>query len=354
MEQKENFLVAKQNFSDKKGSGMNIVTKSNNSQEKETNSITPNQPCNSNLGNNVSEKVQALINDVRTFYYDHRLDQAYLSLSEIDKIIDVADSSNKKSLEEILEKEKLLIEQIRLEYLYMKKVVNELAESQDWKVEKATDSVNIFYKQIEGTQLITLKIEGEIDVPLLHLLTLIYEIDMWDQWVPFLKKPNELKHVHRAAKVVHIDIGLPFPLADRNAHIYGTGVNRLDENGTILIMARGIDEDQDFLGRHNITKVDQKKTVVFDLKFGAFEITPITKNRIKLRAIANGNPNFKLLPDSLLNWILRKAGTIIFNRISHLAHNFQGSKWQKATEKEEKKEFYSWLKTSLDLYFQDK
>jgi len=90
------------------------------------------------------------------------------------------------------------------------------------------------------------------------------------------------------------------------------------------------------------------------MEFGAFEITPITQNRIKLRAISNGNPNFKLLPDSLLNWLCRKAGSIIFNRIAHHAHNFEGSKWQQATLKEEKKEFYDWLKTSLDLHFQDK
>jgi len=141
----------------------------------------------------------------------------------------------------------------------MQKVVFELADSQDWKVEKATETVNISYKQIEGTKLITLKMEGEIDVPLLHLLTLIYEIDLWDQWVPFLKKPVELKQIHRAAKMVYIDIGLPFPLADRNAHIYGTGIDRLKENGTILIMSRGIDNDPEFMSKHNIKKTRSKK-----------------------------------------------------------------------------------------------
>jgi len=118
------------------------------------------------------------------------LDPAYSSLLEIEKIIDAADSTNRKAIEEILENEKDFIEQVRAEYLYMQKVVFELGDSQDWKVEKATETVNISYKQIEGTKLITLKMEGEIDVPLLHLLTLIYEIDLWDQWVPFFKEAS--------------------------------------------------------------------------------------------------------------------------------------------------------------------
>ena len=105
---------------------------------------------------------------------------------------------------------------------------------------------------IPGTQLLTLKLEGVIDVPLLNLLTLIYEIELWDQWVPFLNKPFEvnffpcinlkLKKIDRAATVVHTDFKFPFPLAQRTANLYGIGVNRLKENGTILIIAQSIDE----------------------------------------------------------------------------------------------------------------
>ena len=34
----------------------------------------------------------------------------------------------------------------------------------------------------------TLKIEREMDIPLENLLTVIFEINLFNNWVPFLKK----------------------------------------------------------------------------------------------------------------------------------------------------------------------
>jgi len=50
-----------------------------------------------------------------------------------------------------------------------------------------------------------------------------------------------VKVIHRGAKVYYLEAGLPYPLPNRDMHIYGIGVNRLYENGTVMIMAKSVD-----------------------------------------------------------------------------------------------------------------
>ncbi len=44
-----------------------------------------------------------------------------------------------------------------------------------------------------------------------------------------------------------------------------------------------------------------------DLALGGFEMKPIGPEKTRLRGVANMNPNLSWLPDSLLNFIVRKV-----------------------------------------------
>jgi len=57
-----------------------------------------------------------------------------------------------------------------------------------------------------------------------------------------MKKPIfKVASIHRGARVYYVEYGLPYPLSNREIHLYGVGVNRLYENGTIVIMAQSVD-----------------------------------------------------------------------------------------------------------------
>jgi len=44
-----------------------------------------------------------------------------------------------------------------------------------------------------------------------------------------------------------------------------------------------------------------------DLTLGGLEIEPLGPERTRVKGVANMNPNFSWLPDSLLNFIVRKV-----------------------------------------------
>ena len=101
----------------------------------------------------------------------------------------------------------------------------------------------IQYKYIPNSKLIALRLETTaIDMEIQKLLAIIYEIELYTQWFPFCKYAKNIKTVDKARKVVHVKVDPPF-VSDREVFIHGIGIDRLNEDGSIVIMARSIDKD---------------------------------------------------------------------------------------------------------------
>ena len=72
----------------------------------------------------------------------------------------------------------------------------------------------------------SIKIEAYLEnMPIFNLISLIYEIELFKNWVPFCSTSSTLKKVKRAEKVVYIKLALPI-LSDREAFLDGFGVDR--------------------------------------------------------------------------------------------------------------------------------
>jgi len=225
-----------------------------------------------------------------------------------------------------------------------------MEDDQGWTVEKNGD-LKVWYKKLPNSHSISVRMEAEIDIPLINMITLIYEVQLWPLWIPFLNKTQEIQAIHRGAKMYYLEANLPFPLSKRDMHVYGTGLNRLYENGTVLVIAKSIDHDNAFFERHNAKKIENPKSVNIELSMGGFEIQPLGPGRIKFTGVANGNPNFAWLPDSVLNFVIRKGSGLMFNWMVKHAKTYKGSAWEKETQKPEKKEFYDWINNEVSEYF---
>lgn len=55
----------------------------------------------------------------------------------------------------------------------------------NWIIEKASSTVTIKYKKIENTRFYTLKLEAILDFSIFNLCALIYEIELFKEWMPF-------------------------------------------------------------------------------------------------------------------------------------------------------------------------
>jgi hypothetical protein len=301
--------------------------------------------------NQTVKTVSDLIEKCKKAYVEHCLDEAFKFMEMCEKVKDEANGDAKAVIESILDKEKKLFDTIKAEYGYMKKVVGELNSDEGWVADSVGSTTKFYFKYIPNTELVSIKLDVEAEVPIQNMLTLINEIDLWSHWVPFMKKTSQVKRIHRTAAVYYLELGLPYPLSNREVHLYGYGVNRLKENGSVLILAESVDDNKDFLQKNNVQKLQNSGTVNMDIHFAGFEITPLGPNKCRIYGIANVNPKFTWLPASLLNFVLKKGMQFITDRLVKKAKNFKGSLWEKEVVKEEKKPFYDWLNNIVEEYF---
>ena len=71
---------------------------------------------------------------------------------------------------------------------------------------------------------------------------MIYQVNLFDKWVPFCKKGVDIKETSPLEKICYLSFGIPF-ISDRYAYFYGLGMDRIDTNGTIMIYGEGITEN---------------------------------------------------------------------------------------------------------------
>jgi hypothetical protein len=84
-------------------------------------------------------------------------------------------------------------------------------------------------------------VEADLDkMPIFNLCALIYEIELFKNWVPFCEESATLKHIGLAQKVVYLKLGLPY-VSHRESYLDGFGIDRLRENGTVVIVCKSID-----------------------------------------------------------------------------------------------------------------
>jgi len=298
----------------------------------------------------VLKEAEKLIEHIQETYTKLRLDEAFRKVVILEGLGNNLSSEEKERFEDFLKQNEALLKNIKEDHEYMEHNLVELTVDEGWNVEKS-GNLKVWYKKAENTNSVSLRLEAELDIPLINMITLIYEVDLWPLWIPFVSKTQEIKAIHKGAKIYYLEASLPYPLANRQMHVYGVGLNRLYENGTVLVMAKSIDDNKEFFERHDAKKIEKPKDVNIEIKMGGFELKPLGPNKIKFVGVANINPNFTWLPDSILNFIVRKGSGLVFNFIIKHAKNFKGSAWEKETQKPEKKEFYDWLNQEVNEYF---
>jgi len=182
-------------------------------------------------------------------------------------------------------------------------------------------------------------------VPVFNLLALIYEIELFKNWVPFCDQSYTLKRVKWCEKVVYLKLGLPI-LSDREGYLDGFGVDRLDENGTILIIVKTVHNNEELKRTLGIT-VPESKNVRMEINYFFCEIKPLSHNRLIFKAICNIDPKIDFLPGWVLNFFIRKIGSFMLAKLIRLSKDIKGTQWEANMKKEENKGFYEFLEKRL-------
>jgi hypothetical protein len=192
--------------------------------------------------------------------------------------------------------------------------------------------------------------EGDLDVSVFNMLSLVYESELYNTWVPFCKLSYTIKQVSRCRKIVYNQFSPPF-IDDRDLCIYGYGANLLSTHGCILIVARSCDDKDTFMDVSLPTK--DRRLVRAQLNVMACMIKPLGPNKIHLKFINNMDPKVKFLPYRMLNLFSRKFAKRLFKMISKKASNFSGSKHEEYTKLPQNVPFYDHIAKTLDEYFKN-
>ena len=74
---------------------------------------------------------------------------------------------------------------------------------------------------------------------------MIYQVNLYNNWVPFCHYAENLYDISPLEKICYLKLKIPF-LTERYAYFYGMGIDRIEENGSIIIYGEGISENPEF------------------------------------------------------------------------------------------------------------
>jgi hypothetical protein len=279
--------------------------------------------------------IEDQIHQIHCLYDDDKIMEAF-------RLLDNLKNKYNRDFQEIP-----MVKDLESDYKDIKDVFLSVQDKEGWATE-STGKITVSYKNVPGTPTYSLLTEGEIDVPLFNFITLLYESDLYNTWVPFCKKSNTIAKLSRSRKIVLQEYNLPF-VATRQTCLYGYGANLLISDGIVVIVSRSCDQGSTFKDVKLPDPNGVKRSVV---NIMGCIVRPITYEKIHVTMISNFDPLIKIVPYKILNYFSRKLAKGIFKKIIKKAKNFEGSEYQKRINLPENKDFYSHLEKSQKEYLE--
>jgi hypothetical protein len=221
-------------------------------------------------------------------------------------------------------------------------IMNEYDDVHGWTSEKSGD-IRVSYKRVEGTPTISVKTEGVLDVPIFNLLALIYEIDLYNTWMPFCSEAGIIASLSPTRRVMYQKFSLPV-ISDRECVLVGSGFNLIRTRNCIFVSGKSCHES----GSYNGTKIPPAKGVRAKVNFFGACFRPLDRGHVEMKLISNMDPMLSLVPYSVFNFLLRKFASTVFTTVAAHARNLSPQVRRRIVEGSE---FYSYLASSLEEFY---
>eukprot|EP01028_Stygiella_incarcerata_P007169 TRINITY_DN2941_c0_g1_i1.p1 TRINITY_DN2941_c0_g1~~TRINITY_DN2941_c0_g1_i1.p1 ORF type:complete len:484 (+),score=169.90 TRINITY_DN2941_c0_g1_i1:148-1599(+) len=225
----------------------------------------------------------------------------------------------------------------------------------EWQLKRNVKGIETYYRSEDGSPTQSLKVCMTMNADIFTILVCLNELELYDGWIPFLKKGDLLGQLSEARVMCYFCVGLPWPLQARDVQLYGYAVDALDMD-RVLIFARSHDETDDWEFSSSAFEATRKpapelkKNVVRMVMHRAgFIVRPIDEHHTKVTWVVNTDPKLALIPYWFLNFMVRSIAHTMFERLHKIVVNFKGSVYE---ERIEQKQFiYSMLRRKCDTYF---
>ena len=209
----------------------------------------------------------------------------------------------------------------------------------DWTLAQTLFGVTTYYRREDDGSL-SIKMEGKLEgTPLFDQVAVLREVDLYYKWAPFCSSSLTIAHLNTVDTVGWFVTGLPHFGLMRDACFRAMGCDSIYEDGSILLVGQGIadrppnddDKDDDDDGFDYLTNdpiLDTLDLPEVPKAMGSGRMTirkfqaiihvesPMTA---RTRIVANIDPNLPLIPQSLIDFVMKKLCGVLLAKLQNAA-----------------------------------
>eukprot|EP00040_Diaphanoeca_grandis_P011809 m.60537 g.60537 ORF g.60537 m.60537 type:complete len:356 (-) comp22851_c0_seq1:507-1574(-) len=230
---------------------------------------------------------------------------------------------------------------------------SQLSTTDGWTLHRADQGITTYSRFDDDDGIVTIRAEGLVDAPLLNVLSVFYEVDLWSNWMPTysmmgLKYSELLKTAGPTDLLMQMAVSLPWPLQTRDIVAKVHGVDCMDavDDGSrqVVILVESVDE---YLGRE--VPEPPRGTTRLRIQNGGLTLTPQCINGggsgTHLQWCMKVDPRLAYIPTALINLVFRHLIFMFFQRLQKQALEVKGTEYE--TRLAAGGEFYDYIRKRL-------
>lgn len=234
------------------------------------------------------------------------------------------------------------------------KARDNLIDTEDWTLAQTMFGITTYYRR-EADSSLSIKMEGKLDgVSLFDQVAVLREVDLHYTWAPFVSSSLTIAHLNKLDTVGWFVVGLPSFGLMRDACFRALGCDSMLEDGSVLLVAQGVADKHKDGVKTKTTKVAQGAAEMTVMQQQAKDFEFLSKDavlqeldlpappkgmgsgRMTIRAfqaliniesptsasttmIANVDPNLPFVPQSLLDFLMKKLCGVLLYKLQHAA-----------------------------------
>eukprot|EP01066_Platyproteum_vivax_P012676 Platyproteum_vivax@DN5759_c0_g1_i1.p1 len=247
------------------------------------------------------------------------------------------------NLNDLLWVKKLMFQFVQLERVAL--LMEDAENNKEAWISYDTRSFTLAYTNKEDGYIVV-QCDGMMACPTYQLLCIIYESDLHQHWVPFLKDSKRIAVMSQSSQIVNQVFFFPPPLSNREGRLFGFGVDALshDRHKNITVIASSLPDNTTEWWGVQIAP-ENPKLVRMHLDFFSFFLYPKEDGTTHVKFLCSVDPKMDFLPKSVINFVIRTMAAEVFKNIAKQSEKFENGPFSKRIK--ESPELYTLIEKRL-------
>ncbi|CAJ1953370.1 unnamed protein product [Cylindrotheca closterium] len=249
---------------------------------------------------------------------------------------------------ELLQSKQKVLESLQERCAMFRQAKQNLDVDDDWTLAQTIFGVTTYYRREDDGSL-SIKMEGRLEgTALFEQVAVLREVDLHSKWAPFCSSSLTLAHLNKLDTVGWFVVGLPHFGLMRDACFRAMGCDNIFEDGSIMLVGQGLEDTPqdgvksntletnaeasnesrgfDYLTEDPVLKTLDIPEVPKGMGRGRMTIRTFqaiihieSPTEATTRIVANVDPNLPLIPQSLIDFLMKKLCGVLLNKLQSAA-----------------------------------